>query len=300
MLIAKALERYLRYHRAEGSTAQTLRWHNKAIGQLAAFLPSIGHGGDVEDLGADDLRQWIAALQARGLAQASVATYVRSVKAFGRWLAAEDYVNRDPFARVRVPKVDDIAKPTLTPGEVDRLLATCDRTTVTGARDYAVMLLMYSTGLRAGEVLGLRVGDVDSDGGLIRVQRGKGGKFRVVPLGRVVDKAIGRYLRHPGRPDDAGDDAPLFQSQVGGRWSTGGLHCMMQRRGAAAGVHCNPHKWRHSSAVQYLRNGGRVEVLQKMLGHSTLDMTLHYARVAGVDVIAAHDSADPLRSLKRR
>jgi integrase/recombinase XerD len=75
---------------------------------------------------------------------------------------------------------------------------------------------------------------------------------------------------------------------------------MLTRLEAKTGVHCNPHKWRHSSAIQYLRNGGKVESLRAMLGHTTLTMTLHYARIAGVDLAAAHETADPARSLKVR
>ncbi len=78
------------------------------------------------------------------------------------------------------------------------------------------------------------------------------------------------------------------------------LEMMMKRRSARTGIHCNPHKFRHSCAVQYLRNGGRVEVLRAMLGHSKLDMTLHYARIAGIDLTEAHDTADPARALRLR
>lgn len=75
---------------------------------------------------------------------------------------------------------------------------------------------------------------------------------------------------------------------------------MLRRRGRRAGVHANPHKWRHSAAIQYLRGGGRIETLKALLGHTTLDMTLHYARIAGVDLTSAHAVADPARSLKTR
>lgn len=299
MHAAKTVERYLRHHRTEGSSDRTQEWHRLSIGQFIAFLPSIGHGGDVADLCADDLRQYVEALQARGLVPSSVATKVRSVKAWGRWLAAEDYVPRDPFARVKTVKVDDAPKDHFTPAEVDALLAACNAKTQAGARDRALMLLLYSTGLRASEALALEPGDVDSDRGLITVRRGKGGKFRVVPLSRPVERAIDKYLAHPNRKPRPGV-AAIFLTDEGDPFGLNALQCMMQRRGRDVGIHANAHKFRHSAAVQYLRNGGRVEVLRVMLGHSTLDMTLHYARIAGVDVAAAHDIADPTRSLKRR
>ena len=298
MQVTTALDRYLRHHRAEGSSPATLEWHTHSVGQFARHLADSGHGGHIDDLAADDLRGFIDHLRERGLAQSSVATKVRSVKAFGKWLAAEEYVGRDPFARVSRPRVDDAPRATLTPAEVDNLLATCDRRRVTGARDFAAMLLLFSTGLRAAEVVGLREEDIDLAKGLVLVRRGKGGRFRVVPLGRPVEKALLRYLDHPKRRGDRGGE--VFLTDEGTPLTLRGLQVMLKRRGAAAGVRANPHKWRHSAAVQYLRGGGRVEALRAMLGHSTLDMTLHYARIAGVDLAAAHETADPARSLKVR
>jgi integrase/recombinase XerD len=75
---------------------------------------------------------------------------------------------------------------------------------------------------------------------------------------------------------------------------------MLKRYEGWTGIHCNPHKFRHTAAITYLRNGGRVETLRAMLGHSKIDQTLHYARIAGVDLAAAHELADPARSLKTR
>lgn len=295
----KTLDRYLRHHRTAGRSPKTLEWHHLSIGQFIAHLAADSHSGDVDDLCADDLRQYIEALRGKGLAQSSVVTKVRSVKAWGKWLADEEYVRRDPFARVKLPQLDDTPKESLTVAEVERLLAACNRTTQAGTRDRAIMLLMFSTGLRAGEVLGLQVGDVDDDKGLIVVRRGKGGKYRVVPLGRTVERALDKYLAHPNRKPKAGTTA-LFLSDEGEPLGLNSLQSMLQRRGKVAGIHCNAHKWRHSAAIQYLRNGGKVEALKAMLGHSTLDMTLHYARLAGVDLTTAHETADPARSLKVR
>src|SRR4051794_32833375 len=150
MDVTTGLERYLRHHRAEGSTAKTVQNHTTSIGQFARWLADMGQGEDLAALDGDTLRTYIEHLRGRGLAQASVATKVRSLKAFGKWLAREEYLDKDPFARVRQTRVDDTPKPTLTPEEVDRLLATCDRRRVVGARDFALILLLFSTGLRAG------------------------------------------------------------------------------------------------------------------------------------------------------
>ncbi len=299
MDVTTGLARYLRHHRAEGSTAKTQENHTISIGQFVAWLAREGRSGDLDDLDADSLRTYIEQLRARGLAQASVATKVRSLKAFGKWLVREEYLGKDPFGRVGQTKVDDTAKAALSPDEVDRLLATCDRRRVVGARDFALILLLFSTGLRAGEVVALRRDDLDGDKGLITVRRGKGGKFRVVPLGRPVERALDKYLDHPRRRRY--ERSPLlFLTDDGSPLDPNHLWHLLERRGKRAGVHAHPHKFRHSAAIQYLRSGGRVETLKAMLGHTTLDMTLHYARIVGLDLSTAHETCDPARSLKTR
>lgn len=298
MDVDRALERYLRHHRTEGSTQKTLAWHRLSIGQFAQFLKDQGHSGDVEDLAADDLRGWIEQLQDKGLSQSSVATKVRSVKALGKWLVAEEYAPRDPFARVKRPREDEQPVTILSPDEVGRLLACCDRKRAEGARDFALLLLLYSTGIRASELLGLQVPDINWDQSMVTVRRGKGGKPRVVPLGRMVERAVTKYLNHPKRRDQ-GQGAVLLTAG-GAPLHQDGLTAIMRRRGRDAGVRCHPHQFRHTCGVQYLRSGGRVEVLQALFGHQRLEMTLRYARIAAPDVVADHDIADPARSIKVR
>lgn len=297
MDVSGTIARYLRHHRAAGSTPKTLKWHETSLGQFAAFIGE--EVSAVEDLAADNLRAFIAHLQDRGLTQASVATRARSVKAWGKWLVSEEYVSRDPFARVRQPRVEDTPKPTFTPQEVDRLLAACRGETRTGLRDLAMLVLMFSTGLRASEVVGLRAEDIEWEKGVIVVRRGKGGKLRVVPLGRPVKRVLTRYLDSRQRRPKPGV-CSVFVSYYGASFTYDALYQAVKARGALAGVEVNPHKFRHSCAIQYLRNGGRVETLRAMLGHTSLKMTLHYARLAAVDLTEAHETCDPARSLKVR
>lgn len=293
MDLETALARYIRHHNYEGHTKATIKAYRSFVGE---FLTTLG-GGDVDDLGADDLRAWVEALRDRGNAQHTVKTKVAHVKTFGKWLATEGYLKSDPFVRVAIPKADSLAKPTLTPEEVTALLAACNARRVAGLRNRAMLLTMYSTAVRASELLGLAVGDLADDQATVR--RGKGGKFRIVPLAPKVRRSIDRYLDDPRR-SRYGTEGPLWLTETGEAVNYWGLKRAFQVLEDRTGIHCNPHKWRHSSAVQYLRNGGRLEVLQKLLGHSTLTMTLHYARLAGVDVLAAHVQADPARSIKFR
>jgi site-specific recombinase XerD len=296
--VERSLARYLRHHRAEGASPHTLKFHKEGAGGYVAWLKATGRSVDLADVDADTAREWIEDMRDRGLAQATANRRVRSLKALTRWAAEEEWLDKDPLRKLKPPKVDDNPKPTLCPEEVERLLATCDRKTVTGARDFAILLLLFSTGLRATELTGLRAGDVDWDRGLVAVRHGKGGKYRVVPLGGKAERGLDKYLDHPMRRKQAGDS--LFLTDEGEPMGYVALRQMLERRGARAGVHANAHKWRHSAAITYLRQGGRIETLKAMLGHSTIDMTLHYARIAGVDLTTAHETADPTRSLRTR
>jgi len=288
-----SLQRYLRFQRFSGHTTKTIGNHKTNISLFIRWCMEQGHSTVISDLDAELVREWIEDQRSRNLSSHTIASRIRSLKAWTHWLAEEEWLSTNPLQRLKIPKADDKAQATLTPEEVDRLLATCDKKTYTGKRDFALMLLLFSTGLRAAELTGLQAEDVDWQHGLIIVKRGKGGKFRVVPLGPKVERALDKYL-------DGRDTGPLFLTDDGQPLSYSGLRELLRRRGAKAGVHANPHKWRHSAAIQYLRAGGRVENLRVMLGHTTLDMTLHYARIAGSDLAEAHQTVDPTKTLKTR
>lgn len=298
MDLDQALERYLRHHRASNSSLKTLEYHTYAQRSLRTFLAQCGHPTTIEELHIDHVREWITHRQDKGYAQKTIATQTRAIKAFTHWLAEEEWLPKDPLARLKVPRVDIKAKERLTPEEVEKLLGTCDRKALTGARDIAIMVLLFSTAVRAEELCGLRVEDIDWKQGMLLVRRGKGGKFRTVPLGVMADKAVDKYLEHPRRKKQCSEF--VFLNDEGEALTYYALRHMLKRRGEKVGIHANPHKWRHTAAVQYLRNGGRLEHLKALLGHTDFAITLHYAQVAGVDLTEAHDKADPARSLKVR
>jgi integrase/recombinase XerC len=220
------------------------------------------------------------------------------VKAWGRWLADEGYM-ADPFAKVRRPKAVAPPKTLLQPADVDALLKLCRQDGRTeGLRNRAILLLLWSTGLRLAELCGLRADDIDLNGGMALVRKGKGGKPRTIPLTHKVATAIERYWDRLAYPPTGTDAA--FLTQDGRPMPTYAVQLMLVRLGKRAGVKANPHLWRHSSATAYLRAGGKLETLRVLLGHSRLDQTLGYAQIAGIDVTNDHRTADPARLLKGR
>jgi site-specific recombinase XerD len=161
---------------------------------------------------------------------------------------------------------------------------------------------LLDTGLRASELVGLTLDKVWIDDGLVKVL-GKGNKERLVPMGATVQKAVWRYL-HSYRPKPANPlYDTLFLTANGEPLTVNRLECIIERYGKKAeieGVRLSPHTLRHTAAVSFLRNNGDVFSLQRMLGHSSLEMTRHYCNIADIDVKKAHLRASPVDNLKIR
>jgi site-specific recombinase XerD len=174
-----------------------------------------------------------------------------------------------------------------------------DTTTYVGQRDYTITLLLLDSGLRVSELCELKMEDVRLEEGLLKVL-GKGNKERLIPVGRQVQKLmwhyIGRFRPSPAMPRVSNvfltdDGYPLCKDRV---------EKLLTRYGKLAGltgVRCSPHTFRHTAAVSFLRNGGDVFSLQRLLGHSSLEMTRRYCQLADIDVQKAHMRASPVDNL---
>lgn len=161
----------------------------------------------------------------------------------------------------------------------------------TADRDRAIVLLLLDTGLRASELINLDVKDYNQNQGSLTIRHGKGNKSRNVYPGDTARSAIWKYLA--GR-DDAKPTAPLFVSRSGRRMDRTNLGHLLQRAGQRAGVdHVHPHRFRHTFAITFLRNGGNVLALQAILGHETMDTVRTYVRLAQIDLANAQHSASP-------
>jgi site-specific recombinase XerD len=207
---------YLNAHQAEGRSAETIRWHHHSLTPFVAWLRDEGHSTDPSQWNAKLLREWIVYNQRRPakrgsgtLSASAVNSLIRSVKAFCRWLADEELMERDPFHRVKAPKVPRLVKPHLSTQELTKVLATA-RSNRNAYRDEAVILFILDTGARASEVCGLRTDAIDWSSGIARLY-GKGQKERYVPFSPHTAKAMQRYAVRERR----GDGPTFFQSEVG-------------------------------------------------------------------------------------
>jgi len=193
--LADGLVDFLVSGRARGLSPKTLDWYGMIGERFAAFRTSRGADPALGAVSVAEARAFVVSLQQAGLSPSSVAGFVRGLRAFSAWCAAEGLVAEDPLRRLPRPQVPSRLIGTLGPVELERLLAVASR------RDRLIIALLLDTGLRLSELAGLRIGDLLPDG-YLRV-RGKGGKERLVPLGTVTEARLPDYLA-PSRPRPIG------------------------------------------------------------------------------------------------
>ena len=280
------IQDFLLDREARGLSKRTVAWYGEQLAHLAAYLVAQG-AGEVATVTAGHLRAFILAF-GEDHNPGGVHGAFRAARAFFNWYAAE-YDVPNPCAKAAAPRVP--LEP-LEPAPVDDLramLATCERRTLTGDRDKALLLFMADSGLRRAELLALAVGDLNMASGAVMVRHGKGGKARVAFVGAKTRRALLAYLRH--RPG-VGDAAPLWLNKRGGLLSPTSLRAILMRRAKLAGVPApSPHAFRRLFAITALRGGMDLISLQRLLGHSSLAVVSRYLRQVEGDLQAAHAAA---------
>jgi integrase/recombinase XerC len=250
------------------------------------------------------MRAYMAMLQEKKNSRNTVIRKVSSARSFIRWLIAEGKLESDPFALLRAPKKEKRLPRFLTEGEVRKLYDYNEPGAAAGGgkrplapRDYALLALLYSAGLRRSEVTGLNVGDVDFYSGFARVM-GKGSKERLVPVGDKALEALRGYLA--SRPEGRAPARPLFLNARGGRLSGHGLALIVKKlaRQARFARSLNPHALRHSFATHLLDHGCDLRSVQEMLGHKNLETTQIYTHVSLERLKEVYEKAHP-RSPKK-
>ncbi|PYQ01506.1 MAG: site-specific tyrosine recombinase XerD [Acidobacteria bacterium] len=290
-LIAEYLD-HLRVER--GLAENSLVAYGHDLSRLAAYAR--GHRKHVLDLRQRDLTDFIARLREAGLSARSAARAVHAVRGLYRFAVRESRITADPMENLKAPRAVPPLPRYLTVAQVDALLAAPDVTTPLGIRDRAILEVLYATGLRVSELIGLRPADVDMGLGVLTCF-GKGRKERLVPLGRAARDWMQRYaaevrgalVRH--RPASA----ELFLSQRGGRLSRMGLWGIVRRHALTARVErtLTPHVLRHSFATHLLERGADLRALQAMLGHADISTTQIYTHVTRERLRKVYDQYHP-------
>jgi site-specific recombinase XerD len=247
---------------------------------LASFAASLD--GFVGDATTAQIETWLASLRAEGRAASTVARRLAAVRSYFRHLTLIGTRVDNPAAAVSGPRKPKTVPRTLSPSEAERLVDVAAGTTPRAMRDQAIVELLYGAGLRVSEAVGLVKASVDLDGRIVRVV-GKGGKERLVPLGRPAAEALRRYMAL-GRPHlDRRHRPDLFLNARGGALTRAGVFLILRRLADRAGLEpgrVHPHLLRHSFATHLLEGGADLRSVQEMLGHADVATTERYTHVS--------------------
>jgi integrase/recombinase XerD len=239
-------------------------------------------GTRVADVGVAELESWVAAMRAAGLAPSTISRRVSAVRSYFRHLILIGTTAENPAASLKLPRRSSTLPRALSPSETERLIDAANGSSPRSLRDRALVELMYGAGLRVSEAVGLEKTAVDLDDRVVLVV-GKGGKERIVPLGRPAAEAVRRYLAL-GRPHlDRRYRPDLFLNARGGALTRAGAFLILRRLAEKAGLEperVHPHLLRHSFATHLLEGGADLRSVQEMLGHADLGTTERYTHVS--------------------
>jgi integrase/recombinase XerC/integrase/recombinase XerD len=272
--LTEAIDYYLTALALEGKSPETIVWYRKKLTCFAVFTQDGGEPARVSALSIEEGRAFVKSIMER----------------------KTKYANHI-FRSIKPPKVPQILIQPLTEDEIRRVLAAIPPHTPEGVRNYAITLLFLDSGIRLRELLNLKISDIDFAVGQFKVL-GKGAKERIVPMGMTARRAVIRYLEH-FRPQPVNpQESKLFLTVAGDPITVESVEQMIRRLAKRSGVpRLHPHLLRHSFAVRYLVNGGDVFTLQKILGHTTLEMTRKYVTLASGDVKEKHRQYSPIDNL---
>ena len=266
-----------------GRSQKTMDWYRKHV-----------HGyfqersvRTLDQLTAAELKQYLAAIQARGLAENTVHGAFQTIKALAKWAVREGYPVDAALLRVRAPKVAVKEMETYTSAQ----LKTIFEATPVGWPIVAVQILL-GTGMRLGELCALELEDMEDDGEamFLKIRRGKGAKFRRVPVSHRLRRELLRYVNRM-RPD--GTSAQLLLLRDGRPVDVECVSDLFQRTRRRIGFRVHAHRFRHTFATEYLRNGGEIERLRRILGHTTYVMVMRYVHLDKGDLYRDFDLRSP-------
>jgi len=301
---------------SKGHSESTIKLTTLALNKLRRYLEENGIPTDVRIIGPQEIREFILHLrnsrrfadhpytksQDGNLSDQTVNNYLRAIRAaWNRWVD-EGIVDTSPFDRVKVPKASRRIIPTFSEDQLRAFFSVIDTSTPEGFRDFTLFHLYLDTMCRLSEVTKARIGNLNLTGRYLKVI-GKGGKERLVPFGITVSKLLWKYIQfHRPEPAIPSYDY-LFLTREGGPLTKNRVEARMKRYGEKAGikgVRCSPHTLRHTACVMWIRNGGDIFSLQRITGHSSLEVLRGYINLAQSDISAAHRRNSPIDNLNLR
>lgn len=273
-----------------GLSANTLEAYGRDLERLEAFAAS--RGRSLLTLERADMLDYVKHLRQEGLEARSISRNMVAVRGLYKFLLLDGHIRHDPTVNVEAPKSWQTLPKFLTPDEVELLLKQPDQTPE-GIRDAAMLQLLYATGLRVSELIGLKLADINLDTGLLTCL-GKGSKERSVPFGRAAEEALRAYLPVRQQILKGKASSHLFLSAQGRPISRQQFWKAIVEYGERAGIgHITPHMIRHTFATHLLEHGADLRSVQLMLGHSDVSTTQVYTHVTNERLREVYESCHP-------
>ena len=294
-----AIARFLQYVELElGRSKNTVTAYGKDLISLQEFVAERSCVA-IDEVGIFELRGWLAAQRTLGLSSATIARRATAVRSFFAWAYATELIEDDPASALVIPKVSKKLPHVLAQSQandaMERVRLRADDDNPVHIRDVAILELLYATGIRVGELVGLDIKDIDDSRRTIRVV-GKGAKERVVPFGQQAERTLNRYLDQ-GRPQLFASDSgvALFLGARGKRIDQRVVRSMVHEvlQSLSGSPDLGPHGLRHSAATHLLEGGADIRAVQEILGHASLATTQLYTHVSMERLRAVFEQAHP-------
>lgn len=296
--LAELIEIFLDDCAVRNLREHTVKFYKNELATFIRLLEAQGIELNTDKISAEVIKtNVIKAMQAQGIKPVSINTRLRAVRAFFNFLYKQKYIKRNPMQQVQLLRHRKEVIETLTVDQINKLLNACDLRTFVGVRDYTIILTFVETGVRANELVGINVDDINFSSGFIRIRNAKSYRERLVPIQKKMKEQLKKYLAVRGQLDTDSlfvtlDSNPLSKRQMQSRISYYGDMANIK------GVRVSCHTLRHTFAKLCVVNGANVFQLQAILGHTTLDMTKTYVNLFSSDVAEGHKQFSPLQNIR--
>lgn len=294
------IDRFIDYLTAVRNVSpNTIRGYATDIAQFIGFMEDEGLGTAPGDVNSRILRRYLARLQRQGNGKRTIVRKMSSLRAFFKYMVRKKLIAMDPTIGLSSPKLDKRLPKFLRPEQIEALMVRPDTTEPIGARDAAILEVMYATGCRVSEISGMDLANTDLRAGEIKVF-GKGSKERITLIGRAAQEALSGYL-HNARPKllakrkDGMDEQAVFLNKDGGRLTVRSIHRILDKHFGAVSdeLKISPHVLRHTFATHMLENGADLRSIQELLGHASISTTQIYAHVTQERLKKVYEQAHP-------
>lgn len=292
----EALKLFIEDGERRGLRPDTIVYYRQQLGLFRRYLVTIDKTELISEVVRADIDNFVEHEKKRGMQNTTINLRLRAIRAFFGYLKSMKYISVNPLKKYPLLKIRDGNIETFSMKQLRQLLNAPDRRTFTGLRDYTFMLLLLETGLRLSEVTAVQIDDVKLPEGQIFVRHTKGHMHRYVPIQAKMKEQLRRYMRIRGTCETE----RLFVTIDGEPMARSALQKIVGNYGRKAGikgVRCSPHTLRHTFAKLSVMNGAGVFELQKILGHSTMEMVKTYVNLYSSEVNERHKEFSPLRDL---